>query len=169
MNIVNVEKPKLNFESLTSRGNTSLIVIHHLGEGANGVYYNRDRSATYIHQEHLNQGWSGIGYHYVIHPDGRIEQGRPTYAVGAHAYGYNSKSIGIVFSGTYMDNVQPTDAQIEACAMLCANLATNYDLPIENQEGIIVGHKDLNATACPGNVYDHLSDIVGKAIWYKQH
>jgi hypothetical protein len=49
-----------------------------------------DASAEQIHGWHLGNGWAGIGYHYVIRKDGTIERGRPEWAIGSHAYGFES-------------------------------------------------------------------------------
>jgi N-acetylmuramoyl-L-alanine amidase len=53
--------------------------------------------ADNIHQVHLQRGFSGCGYHYIIKRDGRIQRGRPINQVGAHAkdFGHNTYSIGI--------------------------------------------------------------------------
>jgi len=55
---------------------------------------------------HLAQGWSDIGYHYVIRLDGSIETGRDLdhdgdidEETGAHAFGWNAHSIGICLVG----------------------------------------------------------------------
>src|SRR5665648_425448 len=41
-------------------------------------------NAAMIRAWHKTKGWSDIGYHFVIGPDGRCEQGRPIYRPGAH-------------------------------------------------------------------------------------
>lgn len=50
-----------------------------------------------VHQWHLERGWDGCGYHYVIKRDGTIQRGRPINRIGAHALlgGHNRYSIGI--------------------------------------------------------------------------
>lgn len=68
-----------------------------------GTYNNQNLGADEIHQWHLDRGWSGIGYHYVIRRDGRLQRGRPIDRQGAHsgAYGHNKYSIGITFMAGY--------------------------------------------------------------------
>jgi len=68
-----------------------------------GTYTDQDIGVEEIHQWHQAQGWSGIGYHYVIRRDGSIERGRPINYVGAHAKtnGHNENSIGVSFVGGY--------------------------------------------------------------------
>lgn len=40
-----------------------------------------------------------IGYHFIIHLDGRIEECRPIAKIGCHASGHNARSIGICYIG----------------------------------------------------------------------
>ena len=70
----------LDFKYLEPRDVTDQIVIHHTGNPTDD-----DLSAEEIHESHLAQGWSGIGYHFVIRKDGTIELGRPMDTIGAHA------------------------------------------------------------------------------------
>lgn len=152
----------LDFKYLEPRDVTDQIVIHHTGNPTDD-----DLSAEEIHESHLAQGWSGIGYHFVIRKDGTIELGRPMDTIGAHAYGENSHTIGIHVCGNF-EIAEPTDAQIESCAVLGQWLALVYGFEIN--DATVVGHRDLMATACPGeNLYSKLGTIRGKAIWYEQN
>ena len=56
-------------------------------------------NAKDIHEMHLGFGWDGIGYHKIICKNGKVENGRPEYWVGAHVYGKNSQSLGICLIG----------------------------------------------------------------------
>lgn len=146
-------------DRLVIRQVTDQIVIHHTGNPTDD-----DLSAVEINESHMRQGWSCIGYHYVIRKDGTVEAGRPHWTVGAHAYGHNSHTIGIHVCGNF-EIGEPTDAQIESTAMLLANLCTDYGLPIDRDH--IVGHRELMSTACPGrNLYAQMDTIVGKANFY---
>ena len=152
----------LRFTSLLARDNTDMVVIHHTGNPTDD-----DLSAKQIHQSHLNQGWSGIGYHYVIRKNGSVEIGRPLWAVGAHAAGENWHSVGIHVCGNF-EIAEPNQYQIETLAYLVAYVCDNYDLPINADH--VVGHCDLMPTACPGsNLYSMIQTIRGKAVWYRQH
>lgn len=146
---------------LEERDETDLIVIHHTGDT------DIDASAAQIHGWHLANGWAGIGYHFVIRKDGTIERGRPQEMIGAHAEGSNYNSIGIHLCGAF-NSAKPTNAQIEACALLIANLCDEYDLPIDRDH--IVGHREVDdETSCPGdNLQALLRDgtITGKAQYY---
>ena len=49
---------------------------------------------------HVNDnGWSDVGYHFIINRDGSIDLGRPINIVGAHCKGFNSDSIGTCMIG----------------------------------------------------------------------
>ena len=56
-------------------------------------------TALDIHKMHLSFGWDGIGYHKVIQRNGKIENGRPEFWIGAHTYGINEISLGICLIG----------------------------------------------------------------------
>ena len=146
-------------DDLTERGKTDMIVIHHTGDT------DMDASAKQIHGWHLGNGWAGIGYHFVIRKDGTIERGRPEWAVGSHAYGENSHSLGIHVCGAF-GSVQPTERQIESCAHLVAYWCEKYGIPIDREH--IVGHREVNDdTSCPGDkLFAKLDLIVSKAAWY---
>ena len=157
---IDIKETYLDFNSLSERSYTDMIVIHHTGSP------DMDASAEQIHGWHLNNGWSGIGYHYVIRKDGTIERGRPEWAIGSHAYGENSHTIGIHLSG-YFEQAEPTSKQIEKLAMLIADVADRYGIPIDRNH--VVGHGELMSTDCPGAKLQALLNddtITGKANWY---
>lgn len=87
--------------------------------------------------------------------------------IGAHAYGENSHTIGIHVCGNF-EEADPTPEQIEYCSILVAWLADEYGIDVNRST--VVGHRDLMATACPGeSLYEQLNTIRGKAIWYQKH
>jgi hypothetical protein len=104
--------------------------------------YEAECRAMRDHQAyHMNgQGWTDIGYHFVIMPSGRVFEGRPVYARGSHCLNGNHM-IGISFAGNYEHDVL-TVAQLAAYAEL------RREYGIKN----VVGHYDVpgNSTACPG-------------------
>ena len=149
----------IDHNRLTTRSVTDQIVIHHTGNAVDD-----DLSTAEIDASHKAQGWTCIGYHYVIRKDGTVEIGRPHWTVGAHAYGHNSHTIGIHVCGNF-EEAEPTSEQIESTAMLLANLCADYGLSIDRDT--IVGHRELMSTACPGrNLFAQMDEIVGKANFY---
>lgn len=126
---------------LTDRRKTEAIVLHHSASGPTTTIQD-------VHRWHLANGWSGIGYHYVIYADGQIWTGRPEDTVGAHAYysakqEANSNGIGVCLIGNF-ETGKPTQAQLDSLVWLIRDIRTRY-------RGIAVqGHKDVMPTACPG-------------------
>lgn len=99
-----------------------------------------------IHRMHLANGWSGIGYHFFVRKDGSVYQGRPLWAMGAHARGYND-SIGVCAEGAYHIEKEMPKAQLRALQDLHAYLHKKFPHATDKR------HKDVNATACPGAYY----------------
>ena len=129
------------FSPLVSRPVTRRIVLHH--SASNGATTWMD-----IHQWHINNGWAGVGYHYIIHADGSVYRGRPEGMKGAHAYqddqhDANSDGIGICLAGNF-ETGYPTVGQLASVVWLIHDIWTRYP-------GIpVIGHKDVMPTACPG-------------------
>lgn len=98
-------------------------------------------------QDHLTQGFDGIGYHFYIRRNGSLYATRPLDLPGAHARGYNYISIGICYEGGLDSKGQPCDTrtpqQRSMLRRLVAHLISQYDPQV-------VGHHDLNPDkACP--------------------
>lgn len=128
-----------------SKRKINLIVVH-----CTGTEEGQDVTVQAIRNWHVKgNGWRDIGYHYVIYRDGSVHEGRDVNISGGHARGYNSNSIGIVYVGGCPkgDRTKSKDtrtpAQKEALVRLLKDLRELYP------HAKIVGHKDLNKTACP--------------------
>lgn len=133
---MNIVETNLQFKgNMKTRKSTNRIVLHHAAASV--------CDAKTIHEWHLNRGFSGIGYHFLVRKDGTIERGRAEHLVGAHAAGNNSNSIGICFEGNFETETMG-EAQKNAGSELVEYLKKKYSI------GIVVRHKDLAATACPG-------------------
>lgn len=109
-----------------------------------------DTSAAAIHRYHKSKGWAGIGYHFVIRKDGRIETGRPLTKQGAHVYGINDRSIGFAFSGNG-DLAPLTPAQTESGLDLAARLCELYRIDVAD----VIGHREVNKLVQRGIVGTH--------------
>jgi len=160
MSRTKVEETNLQFKSpLEERPSTIAVVIHHIGEMA-GMDKNKV-DAKMIHSWHLQKGWAGIAYHYVIKTDGTIQRGRPRAKKGSHALeGWNSKSLGINVVGDF-NSMVPTTAQVDALERLLADLVDIYGFKDLNKT--ILAHKDVNLTECPGNnLYTILPQVRAK-------
>ena len=142
-----IKDAALTFDLMTKRSKTDLIVLHHAAATSCTV---QD-----VHRWHLDNGWSGIGYHFFIRKNGEIWRGRPEDRVGAHTVTKNAASVGICFEGNFENEPMP-EAQKAAGLELIAYLKGKY--PIKE----IKGHGELRATACPGK-YFPLAELKGEA------
>ena len=112
-------------------------------------------NAQRIREWHLENGWSDIGYHYVINngkvfkddkinqrvQDGFIEKGRDDSIVGAHTQGQNSNSIGICLIG----NKDFTEEQFNSLDILLDSLLKAYNLTKND----VYGHYNFSSKTCP--------------------
>ena len=108
----------------------------------------RDIKMETIKSWHVKgNGWSDIGYHYVIELDGTIKEGRPLHRSGAHTKGHNANSIGVCYVGGIDKDKKPkdtrTEAQREAMDELIGLLSNDY------KTATIHGHNEFSAKACP--------------------
>ncbi len=121
--------------TLSRRNSTKYIILHHrAGDG----------DSLSIHRLHLSKGWSGIGYHFYVRKDGSVYRGRPIGTIGAHCTGYNDKSIGVCFEGNFETGVEIPNPQKRAGKELVTYLKGLYP------KAEIKKHRDMEATACPG-------------------
>lgn len=101
------------------------------------------------------RGWNDIGYSFSIGPSGTIYECRADF-IGAHTSGHNDDGFGICFQGTYTTAI-PTPASVLAAASLLCHLERVGALSHGYE---ILGHRDVFATACPGQVlYDQLPSL----------
>ena len=109
----------------------------------------RDYTVDWLRNLHKSQGWSDIGYHYVIYRDGSVHDGRNVNLVGAHCVGHNTNSIGVCYVGGCANDgkLTPkdtrTNAQKAALEILLRKLRTIYP------KAKIYGHRDFANKACP--------------------
>jgi len=104
-------------------------------------------------------GWSDLGYHFMIDRDGTVAEGRPVHRSGAHVLGHNADTIGVCLFGGHGSEATDafddhfTPAQDVALRELIDTLVGQYgDLHIS-------GHNEYAQKACPGfQVGDWLED-----------
>ncbi len=115
-----------------------------------------------IWQSHVQgNGWSDIGYHFIIMPSGRIYEARSELKRGAHDV--INDGLGIAFDGTYT-SVTISQAQFQSAVALCTKLCQRYGFkdpvtPVPTPTAdfgtrnipLICGHRDRVSTACPGS------------------
>lgn len=132
------------------------VTIHHSSQPtqANFLGAASIRGIQSFHQG-PERGWSDIGYHFLVAPDGKIYEGRPTTAIGAHSPP-NTGKVGICTIGDFEHGEKPTEAQRASIVNLAAYLCGHYAIAITK----IKGHRDFQGTDCPGQaLYDLLPEI----------
>jgi len=122
----------------------NLIVIH-----CSATDEGKDYSVEEITRWHRARGFRTIGYHFLIHQDGSIdgkaEGCRSIMEIGAHAKGYNRRSIGICYIGGLLYG-EPADTRTAAQinAMRCLVKALQSIFPSD-----VIGHNEVSNKACP--------------------
>ena len=123
-----------------------------------------DQSAAIIDQWHKNQGWSKIGYHWVVRKGGWIERGRPESEVGAGVAGFNAHSIHVCVTGH--GDLEPwTPRQIESAVRLVAEIVVRHGLKeaVKANPNRVLGHREVwyhklvpkpIRKTCPGKLVD---------------
>lgn len=130
--------------------NVNKIIIH-----CTATPEGRKTTLDEITSWHKARGFRTIGYHYVIHIDGRISPGRMESEIGAHCKGQNSNSIGIAYVGG-MDRLckKPKDTRTEMQKIALYEL---IDTLKETYKGATVHcHNEFANKACPSFKIDEL-------------
>lgn len=140
----NIETHK-NFVNYKKRADTKYLVVHCAATQNKPSF-----SWKTIDQMHRQQGWLGIGYHFVICTDGTIQEGRPLDTIGSHVKGHNSESVGICLIGGVNKagkaECNYTKEQMDSLKELLDYLRWFYDDKVE-----VLGHRDFEGVskACP--------------------
>lgn len=145
---------------VTQRKNTSLLLVH-----CSYTKPEQDIGVDEIRQWHTlpkpkGNGWSDVGYNLVIRRDGTLENGRDIEAIGAHAKGYNSVSVGICLVGGMSEFGEPdcnfTITQFETLRHVLDYLTEKYP------DAETKGHRDLPNSDKPCPCFDVVA-------WYDKH
>ena len=110
----------------------------------------KDFTVLDIRRWHKLQGWSDIGYHYVVYRNGHIEPGRDVDLIGAHCEGHNAHSIGVCYiGGVSRDGKTPKDTR--TLAQKAALISVLTELKQMYPGAKIYGHRDFDkkGKACP--------------------
>lgn len=96
-----------------------------------------------IDAEHHGNGWSGIGYNFVVSQAGEIFEGRGWDLQGAHCPSHNRSGFGVqvAVGGTQ----EPTAEALHAARWLYEEACRKTGRTLAKK-----GHKDGFATDCPG-------------------
>jgi hypothetical protein len=118
------------------------------------------RGIYYFHT-HTN-GWCDIGYNFLVDRFGTVFEGRfggvANAVVGAHAQGFNTGSTGVALLGSFQADPVPSPMYDGLRTVLAWKLSLHEIDPTATiafngrQVAAVSGHRDLNATECPGNI-----------------
>jgi hypothetical protein len=130
--------PQLNYPT-RPLADIRYLVIHHTGTGP-------DFGPTQIAEEHVTgNGWPGIGYHFVVGPEGALYRTQDLSVVSHHARQFNPAAVGIALMGNLAQS-EPPPAQLAATADVVAGLLADLGLPLD----ALRGHGEMVSTDCPG-------------------
>jgi len=121
-----------------------------------------------IYRLHRARGFDGIGYHYVLQRSrsedfarGHLKVGRADDRTGAHAGAtrdkkpWNRFALGLCVIGTFhrglphSERIEEGSAIYEDIVAAVCHLCQKYHSPA----GKVLGHRDVKATACPGDLF----------------
>ena len=172
-------------------GSVQLAFVHHTVTA--NAYGPEDSAAIVLgiaryHRD--SNGWNDVGYNFLVDRYGQVFEGRAggidAPVVGAQAQGYNSVSTGVACLGTFTEVAQ-TEAGLDALARLIGWKLALHGVPIQGSVTVtsaggpsnryrsgapvtferVSGHRDGNATSCPGDVlYEQLEDLRVRAARY---
>ena len=157
-------------------------VVHHTATTNDYTATQAAAIVRSIHHYHTaTQGWSDIGYNFLVDKYGRIYEGRrggvTKAVIGAHARGFNTGSIGVSLIGNHNTATPTAAAQTALRQLLAWKLSlhgidptatvtvvsggspkyasgTSVRLPAIN------GHRDTGQTSCPGTtLYPLLANL----------
>ena len=123
----------------------NLLVVH-----CTATRCNKDFPVSTLRASHKARGFADIGYHFYITRDGETHPCRPVHQIGAHATGWNDKSIGICYEGGLDENGRIADTR--TYAQKCALLDLLRQLKTDYPKAKILGHYQLSENirkACP--------------------
>lgn len=139
------------------RKSTEYIIIH-----CTASKPSMDVDVATIDRWHRERGFLSCGYNFVLKRDGTKEVARSLMEAGAHAKGYNHKSIGIVMAG----GVAEVDVTIPENNFTNEQWATLYNLITDLKEQFpdakVIGHNEISNKACPS--FDVQAWLIDKGL-----
>ncbi|XP_019754891.1 peptidoglycan recognition protein 1 isoform X2 [Dendroctonus ponderosae] len=130
-----------------------LVIVHHSATRSCNSQDDCKKLVSSIQHYHIfTNGWSDIGYNFLIGSEGTIYEGRGWGLIGAHAVGFNNNSIGICLIDNSPSEVQLSSLKsLIACGVSTGKIHRNYTL---------IGHRQVSSTLCPGDkLYNILKNM----------
>lgn len=137
-----------NWNWVRSLSQVNYLAIHH-SAGPD------TQTAEEIANYHIsNNGWGGIGYHFLVAKDGTVYYVGDISTARANVANLNEQVIGICLIGNFTSGRIPTNEQLDSVHKLCEFFIESYpDLPNVNSYDSVLGHSELSdqSTPCPGD------------------
>lgn len=102
---------------------------------------NQKQTLKDLLNEFKNKGWKNPGYHYVVFPDGKVEQLLPESEVSNGVQGYNSTSINIAYVGGIDSKGRARDNRTDDQKRVLRDLLGDVKKRYPNAH--IMGHRDI--------------------------
>jgi len=126
------------------------VIVHHTASA-------EETTVAQVDAWHRERGWSGIGYHWLVHriPGGpwTVSPGRAEAVVGAHDAGQNADSIGVAVAGNYSSRPMSSEAWWVLCATV-SDVCRRYLIEASAVEGHRENEPATTPTECPGALVD---------------
>ncbi len=146
-------------------------IIHHSAGSNTNTNYTQVVRDIYLFHTEVN-GWSDIGYNYLVAQDGTLYAGRDPgsgsqdLVRGAHFCGKNTGTLGVCLLGNF-ETAEPSQEALNTLESFLVYSLINLELdPFDSYNhtggllGTIAGHRDGCATLCPGaNLYPKIEDL----------
>lgn len=122
------------------------ITIHHTAVVAKKDTVGLDRARAHLRTHTETNGWGDLAYHFLVHVDGTVREGRPVEEAGDTNTNYDPAGHLLITLEGNFEEQEPTEAQLEAAAALVAWGSGQHRIPMDG----VSGHRDHAQTACPG-------------------
>ena len=156
----------------------TLAIIHHTAGRSPATPEESAAVVRAIQVYHVeSNGWNDIGYNFLVDPFGQIFEGRAggidRNVIGAHALSFNTGSSGIALLGNFAKKALTEEARVALADLLAWRLDRAHVDPtapvVHAASGTtlraVSGHRDVNATECPGGkVYPELDALAQAAL-----
>ena len=125
------------------------LIVHHFWR-PKAAQYQGLATIESVRNYHVHtKGWSDIGYHIIVGPNGDIWLGRPISRSGAHTVGQNQRSVGLAYAADF-DQEDPQQNGYEVGVKVTAAVCRRFGM----EEDDVFFHRDFAPKSCPGDKMD---------------
>jgi len=95
--------------------------------------------AERLRQIHMSRGFTDIGYHFLVYPEGNVVRGRSLTEDAAIVTKHNVGTIGIAVPCVTKGHCRLADAQLDSLEQLISGLSQEFNIPLTN----VIGAEEL--------------------------